>query len=167
MLDGGFRKWKEERRPVSTKLDSYPEAIFTGERRTELLATKEDVKNALDDENVILVNSLSETDFNGETDTYTRSGHIPGSVNVFFGNHSDYETKELYNEEKLRDTFEKVGALGPDKKVITYCGSGIAATWNALLLNKLGKHNVSMYDGSMTEWTADPSLPLDTVKKEK
>ncbi|WP_353625874.1 rhodanese-like domain-containing protein [Bacillus sp. JCM 19041] len=45
--------------------------------------------------------------------------------------------------------------------MITYCGSGIAATWNALLLNKLGQTNVAVYDGSMTEWAKDPSLPLD------
>ncbi|AXF55245.1 sulfurtransferase [Salicibibacter kimchii] len=164
VLDGGFVKWKEEERPVTTEPGAYPKAIFKGERRPELLATKEDVKSALEDENVILVNSLSEADFNGETDTYARSGHIPGSVNVFFGNLSNPESKELYNEEQLRDTFEKVGALDENKKVITYCGSGIAATWNALILNKLGQHNVSMYDGSMTEWTADSSLPLDTKK---
>ncbi|SDI41403.1 sulfurtransferase [Natribacillus halophilus] len=167
VLDGGFVKWREDGRPVSTEPGSYPKATFKGERRPELLATKEDVKDALDDENVILLNSLSEADFNGETDTYARSGHIPGSVNVFFGNLSDPETKELHNEEQLRDTFEQVGALDENKKVITYCGSGIAATWNALILNKLGQQNVSMYDGSLTEWTADPSLPLDTVKKDK
>lgn len=113
-------KWKEEGRSISTEPASYPEATFTGERRPELLVTKEDLKDALDDENTILLNSLSEADFNGETDTYARSGHIPGSVNVFFGNLSDPETKELYNDEQLRDAFEKVGALDPGKKVITY-----------------------------------------------
>lgn len=165
VLDGGFLKWQEEGRPVSTKMSSYPKANFTAERRPELLATKEDVKKAMNDDNVVLVNSLSEADFNGETDTYERSGHIPGSVNVFFGDHSDPDKKELYDDEKLRVAFEKSGALDPNKKVITYCGSGIAATWNALILNKLGQNNVSMYDGSMTEWAADKSLPLDTVKK--
>ncbi|RDW18882.1 sulfurtransferase [Oceanobacillus chungangensis] len=165
VLDGGFPKWQEEGRPVTTETGSYPKATFTGKRRPEFLATKEDVKNAINDENVILVNSLTEADFNGETDTYARSGHIPGSVNVFFGDFSNPETKELYDDEALRESFEKVGALDPNKKVITYCGSGIAATWNALILNKLGQHNVAMYDGSMTEWTADPALPLDKVEK--
>lgn len=167
VLDGGFLKWQEEGRPVSTDPGSYPKANFTGERRPELLATKEDVKNAMNDDNVVLVNSLTKADFNGETDTYERSGHIPGSVNVFFGDHSDPESKELHDDNKLREAFEKSGALDPDKKVITYCGSGIAATWNALILNKLGQNNVAMYDGSMTEWAADKSLPLDTAEKDK
>ncbi|KKB41484.1 sulfurtransferase [Bacillus thermotolerans] len=165
VLDGGFPKWMDEGRPVTTEPGSYPRAEFSGERRPDMLATIEDVKAAMTDENVVLINSLSEADFKGETDTYERSGHIPGSVNVFFGDHSDPETKELYSDEKLRETFEKAGALDPKKKVITYCGSGIAATWNALLLNKLGQNNVAMYDGSMTEWTSDPSLPLDKIAR--
>jgi len=165
VLDGGFPKWQEEGHPVSTEPGSYPKGNFTGERRPELLATKEDVKDAIHNENVVLLNCLTGADFRGETNTYARSGHIPGSVNVFFGQHSDPKTKELYSDEKIREAFEKVGALDPNKKVITYCGSGIAATWNALLLNKLGQHNVAMYDGSMTEWTKDPSLPLDKVEK--
>ncbi|RLL41112.1 sulfurtransferase [Oceanobacillus piezotolerans] len=153
VLDGGFAKWVDEGREVSTEAGSYPKATFTGERRPELFVTKEDVKAALDDENVILINSLTEEAFN--------SGRIPGSCNVPFVNHSNPQSKELYNDEKLKEAFEKVGALDPNKKVITYCGGGIAATWNALLLNKLGQHNVAVYDGSMSEWTADSSLPLE------
>ncbi|MFC2949771.1 sulfurtransferase [Virgibacillus sediminis] len=165
VLVGGFSKWKEEVRPVSTEPGSYPKANFTGERRPEMLATKEDVKKAMEDDDVVLINSLSEADFRGETNTYKRSGRIPGSEHVFFGSHSNPETQELLEDNRIRENFEKAGALDPDKKVITYCGSGIAATWNALLLNKLGQTNVAMYDGSMTEWTEDPSLPLEKGEK--
>lgn len=160
VLDGGFLKWKNEGRPTSIEEGSYPKGHFTGTRNDDLLATKEDVKNAMDDDNVVLINSLSPADFAGETDTYERSGHIPSSVNVFFGQHSDQDTLQLHPKEQLRETFEKVGALNPNKKVITYCGSGIAATWNALILNQLGQDNVAMYDGSMTEWANDKDLPL-------
>lgn len=51
--------------------------------------------------------------------------------------------------------------LDPNKKVIVYCGFGVAATWMALLLNKLGQNNVAVYDGSMEEWASDVSLPLE------
>ncbi|MFS0750072.1 sulfurtransferase [Oceanobacillus sp. 1P07AA] len=160
VLDGGLLKWKEEGRPSTTEPGSYPEGHFTRTRNADLLATKEDVKNAMEDDNVVLINSLSPADFAGETDTYERSGHIPSSVNVFFGQHSDQKTLQLHPEEQLRKTFEEAGALDSDKKVITYCGSGIAATWNALILNQLGQDNVAMYDGSMTEWANDKDLPL-------
>ena len=51
--------------------------------------------------------------------------------------------------------------LDPNKKVIVYCGFGVAATWMALLLNKLGQNNVAVYHGSMQEWASDVSLPLE------
>ena len=160
IMDGGLAKWKEEGRPVTVETGSYPKAEFAGEPRPDMIVTKDEVKKAMNDDQTVLINSLSPEDFRGETDTYPRKGHIPGSVNVFFGDHSDQETKTLRNEDDLRKTFEEAGALDPDKKVITYCGGGIAATWNALLLNKLGQKNVAVYDGSMNEWASDPTCPL-------
>ncbi len=163
VLDGGFRKWKLEGRPTESGISEYPAAPFIGIRRDELIVTKEDVKRAINDENIILINSLSEADFRGETTTYPRPGHIPGSKHAFFGGHSNPETRLLKDDETLRATFDKLGALDPSKKVITYCGGGIAATWNALLLNKLGQENVAVYDGSLNEWASDESCPLVTL----
>ena len=165
VLDGGLPKWKEENRPLSKEKGTYPKATFNGKRNEQLLATKDDVLKAIGDESVLLINSLSPADFYGETNTYARKGHIPGSVNVFFGLHGNTETKETLLDEQLKRTFEQVGALNPNKKIITYCSGGIAATWNALLLEKLGVKNVAVYDGSLNEWTADSSLPLTTGKK--
>lgn len=163
VLDGGFRKWKLDGRPTESGISEYKRTQFPGERREHLIVSKEEVKDAIHNENIILINSLSEADFRGETTTYPRPGHIPGSKHVYFGSHSDPKTRLLYDDETLRATFEKLGALDPNKKVITYCGGGIAATWNALLLNKLGQENVAVYDGSMNEWASDESCPLVTL----
>ncbi|HSI67853.1 MAG TPA: sulfurtransferase [Planococcus sp. (in: firmicutes)] len=164
ILEGGLQKWLAENRELSTEKVSHPKASFTGQRRPEMLASKEDVKNAMEDEQTILINSLSPEEFHGNQSTNPRIGHIPSSQNVYFAIHADEQTKELYDDDKLRASFEQTGALDPDKKVITYCGGGIAATWNALLLNKLGQPNVAVYDGSMNEWASDPSCPI--VKSE-
>lgn len=162
ILDGGLPKWKAEGRDTTAEPGSYPEADFKGERNGALFSTKEDVLDAIEDENTVIIDSLDEGSYKGEENTYGRPGHIPGSKNIFFGDSSNHDTKELYDDEKLKEIFEKTGALDPDKKVITYCGSGIAATWNGILLNKLGQNNVSVYDGSLTEWAQDESLPLET-----
>ena len=162
VLDGGFLKWKEEGRPITTVPGSYPKGNFTGERNPELFVTKEEVLEAIDDEDVIIIDTLTEASYKGEVNTFGRPGHIPGSVNLFFGALSNPETREIHDDEKLREIFNKVGALDPNKKVITYCGSAIAATWTGTLLNKLGQNNVAVYDGSMTEWAKDSSLPLET-----
>ena len=165
VLDGGLPKWLEENRPISTKKTSYPKASFTGIRRNELLVTKDDVLQSIDDDSVVLINSLSPEDFRGETDSYPRKGHIPGSVNVFFGCHTNSTTKKLLSDEALRENFANMGVFDSNKKVITYCGGGIAATWNAFVLEKLGVQNVSIYDGSMNEWASQPDLPLVTGPK--
>jgi thiosulfate/3-mercaptopyruvate sulfurtransferase len=46
--------------------------------------------------------------------------------------------------------------------VITYCGAGIAAANDAFVLNLLGVGDVAIYDGSMEEWAADPSLAVES-----
>ena len=163
VLDGGFRKWKLENRPTEAGISEYEQADWQWNRRPELIVTKEEVRAALDRDEIILINSLSEADFRGETTTYPRPGHIPGSKHAFFGSHSNPTTRALKSDEELRATFDALGALDPTKKVITYCGGGIAATWNALLLNKLGQENVAVYDGSMNEWASDPTCPLITL----
>ncbi|ANU26131.1 sulfurtransferase [Planococcus versutus] len=160
ILDGGILKWKKENRPLTTIPGVYKPVHYTGQRRTKLLATKEDVKQAIHDDQTILINSLSPEDYKGESDTYARKGHIPTSVNMYFAEHADNQTKEIYVDAILREQFEKTGALNPDKKVITYCGGGIAATWTALMLNKLGQKNVAIYDGSLNEWASDPNCSL-------
>ena len=54
----------------------------------------------------------------------------------------------------------KIGASEAER-VITYCGGGIAATSDALVLTLLGHENVSVYDGSLSEWARDESLPME------
>ncbi|MBI3629881.1 MAG: sulfurtransferase, partial [Candidatus Rokubacteria bacterium] len=46
--------------------------------------------------------------------------------------------------------------------VITYCGGGIAASSDALVLTLLGHDRVAVYDASLSEWATDPSLPMET-----
>lgn len=152
VLEGGLQKWLAEGREVTTETTTHSKASFSGKRRDDMLASKEDVQQALHDEQVVLINSLSADDH--------ESGHIPNSHNVFFGQHADANTKAILGEEQLRASFKAAGALDPNKKVITYCGGGIAATWTALVLNRLGQPNVAVYDGSMNEWTSDPTCPI-------
>ncbi|MCA0971367.1 sulfurtransferase [Halobacillus litoralis] len=153
ILDGGLAKWKEEGKALASGVETYPASTFSGERQDDLFVSKEEVEQAIGDENTLLVNSLTEQDFN--------NGRIPTSCNIPFVAHSDHQTKELLDDEQLKDAFEKAGALDKDKKIITYCGGGIAATWNAVLLRKLGHDNVAVYDGSMAEWASDPDTEIE------
>src|SRR5207237_3487310 len=68
------------------------------------------------------------------------------------------DTNEFLPPAELRQRFERAGAFG--KRVITYCGGGIAASADAMALVMLGHPDVKLYDGSLCEWAADPSLPM-------
>jgi thiosulfate/3-mercaptopyruvate sulfurtransferase len=61
----------------------------------------------------------------------------------------------------LAERFAQVGADRAER-VITYCGGGIAASNDAFILTLLGYENVAVYDASMSEWAADPSLSMQT-----
>jgi thiosulfate/3-mercaptopyruvate sulfurtransferase len=165
VLNGGWQKWTREGRPVSTEPATYPPANFVPRPRPERIASKEDVLTAIPDENVTIINALLEPEYTGDPafpQHYGRPGHIPGSVNVPFASVVDMagDTRFVPAEE-LRARFANAGAL-KSERVITYCGGGIAASQTAYLLTLLGQENVALYDGSMTEWGVDSTLPLVT-----
>jgi thiosulfate/3-mercaptopyruvate sulfurtransferase len=85
--------------------------------------------------------------------------HIPGSTNIPFDQLVDPDTHRYLPEDQLSAAFSGVLSANPDQ-VITYCGAGIAAANDAFVLRLLGVENVAIYDGSMSEWAADPSLPI-------
>lgn len=163
VLDGGLGKWKREGRAVSTELTAYEPTTFTAKRRPELLALVDQVQSAIADDSRVLINVLDDNTFHGRSKTYARPGRIPSSEHVFFGLLIDPESGGYKKPEDVRGLFEKVGALDGDKKPITYCGGGIAATVAALQLARLGREDVAVYDGSLTEWTSDASRPLEVT----
>lgn len=94
---------------------------------------------------------------------HPRPGHIPGSVNVPFRSLITPDGGAA-DAQDIRGRYEDIEALDDDKTPITYCGSGIAATFEAFQLARLGRPGVAVYDGSLTEWAADDSLPLNVTK---
>jgi thiosulfate/3-mercaptopyruvate sulfurtransferase len=109
-----------------------------------------------------LINALDPDEYAGRGPVrYGRPGHIPTSVNLSFLGLLDSETQAYLNSDLLQAQIESVGAIGQER-VMTYCGGGIAASSAALVLTLFGIDHVAVYDGSLTEWAADPSLPLVT-----
>lgn len=162
VLNGGWHKWQLEGRPVSMDAAAtYPPAVFTVRYRPALIATKHDVLAGINDAATRLVNALPADVHAGLTTTFARAGHIPGSVNVPTVDLVDPVTHAYLPPEQLRAKFAEAGALDGDK-AITYCRAGIAASSDALILTLLGQRDVAVYDASLAEWAADPSLPLAT-----
>jgi thiosulfate/3-mercaptopyruvate sulfurtransferase len=161
ILDGGLDKWKAENRPLATEASSYPPATLTLRGRPEIFVDKSVVKGAIGKSDTLTLNALSLDQHKGTGGVvYGRAGRVAGSSCVpaasLFG-----ADKTLKPIAELRAAFEGVGAA-PDKRVLVYCGGGIAATLDAFVLTALlGHKNVSVYDNSMQEWSNDPSLPME------
>jgi thiosulfate/3-mercaptopyruvate sulfurtransferase len=162
VLDGGWQKWQAEGRPISTQQDRYPVATFEARFRPELFASRERVLAAIARTDVALVNALSPEEHRGTKPVrFPRKGRIAGSTNVYCQSLIDPDTKAYLPRERLRELFAAAG-VDDSRAAITYCGAGIAASSDALALTLLGVPNVAVYDGSLAEWTADPTLPMET-----
>ncbi len=164
ILDGGLDKWKAESRPLETKATVHPPATLSLRARPEVFVDKTDMKSAIGKIEVLSLNALSHDQHKGVGGVaYGRAGRIAGSACVpaasLFG-----PDKTLKPIAELRAAFEAVGAAqDKDKRILCYCGGGIAATVDAFVLTAmLGHRNVAVYDNSMQEWANDPKLPMET-----
>ncbi len=161
VLDGGLTAWRSAGLPVESGEGSLPKPRpFTVKLRPELLATQADVHAALEDGQTCLVNALTPEAFRGDGVTsYSRPGRIPGSVSVPAGSLVDPQTWMYQPLESLR------GELGryveAETAPVFYCGGGISATVDIFAMSLLGRDDVRLYDGSLTEWSANPDLPLE------
>jgi thiosulfate/3-mercaptopyruvate sulfurtransferase len=163
VLDGGFDRWQAEGRPIETgEPRGYPPATFTARPRPRLIVDKTAVRAAIGDPRTVAVNALAPPSHRGlGSSPYARPGRVPGSVNVPAASLVDPATRGFVSPADALARFAAVG-IDRDKRVIAYCGGGIAATLDLFLLHRLGFDDLTLYDGSMSEWANDPSLPIET-----
>lgn len=161
VLDGGWEAWSGEDRPQSAEPHSYPAATLTPSPRPELFVGSEETKAAIGAADVCTINALAPDLHSGANDRYGRPGRIPGSVNVPAADLQAGPAKRFAAPDQAAVTFATVGA-DPTKRIIVYCGGGIAATLDAFLLHQLGYESLAVYDASMSEWATRNDLPIET-----
>ena len=162
VLDGGIKKWRSEGRPITEDIPKFSPAIFSAKQRPELIADKSKVQAVLRGDNGAVINALSPQLHSGKSDLgYGRPGRIAGSLNLSALKLIDHDTGAYLPDDQLRQAV--TSDLGDLKgEAICYCGGGIAATMDALVLDLLGYSKVSVYDASLSEWAADDQLPMET-----
>ena len=152
VLDGGFPAWKNEDLKVEQKQNySGKSGNFQARYRPELMKFFEDVKKESQDKKHLIIDARSERRFKGldpEPRAGLRRGTIPNSVNIPF---EDLLLNQHFKDkEELKTVFKKFARK--EDQITFSCGSGITACVLALGAEMAGYKNISVYDGSWTEW---------------
>lgn len=163
VLDGGFPKWQAEDRETEDLPPMVRDRHMTARVQNHLVRDVTQVSAAAKLGDHEILDARSPGRFAGtepEPREGLRPGHIPGSLNVYYKDllHEDATMK---SPEECRAVFEAAGA-DLSKPVITTCGSGVTAAILSLALQRMGKTDHSLYDGSWTEWGAFATLPVAT-----
>jgi len=160
ILDGGLPKWKAEGRSLESGEPKRIVKTFTAEMNVAAVALLDDVRMALTDDSVQMVDARSAERFAGrapEPRPGLRSGHMPRAFNLPYDRL--LEDGRLVSRERVAAAFSAAG-VDLDKPIITTCGSGVTAAILTLALESLGKEPKGLYDGSWAEWGSRPDSPI-------
>jgi thiosulfate/3-mercaptopyruvate sulfurtransferase len=162
VLDGGIAKWQAEGHPLDVgaaraaraqpmELVALPRHVVDKSRLAEML----------NDENTLVLDARAPERYSGAVEPLDRrAGHIPGAVNAPYARNLT-PAGIFRSKDDLFAYFTKLGA-SKSKRVVVYCGSGVTACHTLLALHLAGFRDTYLYEGSWSDWSSDPSLPVAT-----
>lgn len=154
VLDGGLAQWDG---PLATD-DVIPTPAIRSVKPwpSDRFVDADQLTHLMNTANTVLFDARPDDRYAGINERIdARAGHIPSAINLPVTAHLENgRTKDLT---RLKDTYAAHGTFSADN-VISYCGSGVAACYNLLVLEQLGVHG-RLYTGSWSQWSADPDRP--------
>ena len=160
ILDGGFGKWLAEGRPVESGPARPRTAVFEARQRSGEVATLDELMAGTD---CPIADARGRARFEGsEADPRPgiAAGHMPGARNLPYADLYRADGT-LKSEEELRALFDAAG-IDPTRPFVATCGSGVTANSLIFAARRLGGRGHRLYDGSWSEWGADPRTPKVT-----
>jgi len=157
LLDGGFKEWQRKGYTVETKSNPYQHSNAENIINPKILATYKYIIDVLKKDNkAILIDTRSNSEFNGSVLRAAKAGHIPNAINVDWS--ENIENGSFKVSEKLRKVYS---CIPKNTEIITYCQGGYRAANSYIALKMLGYKNVKVYLGSWGEWGNKIELPTE------
>jgi thiosulfate/3-mercaptopyruvate sulfurtransferase len=164
VLDGGIRKWRADERPLKSGVEPREPRTFTGAPRAEMAVDVTAVSEMVDTPAWRLIDARAPERYRGDNEPIDKkAGHIPGAANHFYQSNLD-EQGLFRTPDELRAGVKHAIGDTPADHVVCYCGSGVTACHNLLALEHAGIKGAKLYAGSWSEWSADPSRPVEKDK---
>lgn len=160
LLDGGWKAWTDAGLPTSTEASAPATGDFVAVLRPSLYATASHAALGMTGD-VDLVDTRPAAFYAGtkKSGIVARAGAIPGAVSFPVGAMLDAEGAHFRPVDELRATLAEIGVDPRDTQVM-YCNSGHHGAIGWFVMHELlGDRSVSLYDGSMADWAADPKRP--------
>lgn len=160
ILDGGLQKWKVEGRPLESGRPPVRHGHFSPSFDARTVVDKAFVTGLLGAGSHEIIDARGAGRFTGdeaEPRPGMASGHIPGSKNLPQGQLFNADNSWKRGDD-LKDAFDSAG-VDVARPMVATCGSGITACVLLFGAHLLGKEDARLYDGSWSEWGADPATP--------
>ena len=155
VLDGGFKKWKLEKRKITKEKFNYPKTNYKASENLDLIKNKNQINKNIYKKKFLVVDARSKERFEGieaEPRKDVKSGSIPNSLCLPF--------KDVINEDhtfkkpdQILSKFNDLLGSNDNKEIVFSCGSGVTAAVLALAYSLINnKYKPSIYDGSWAEY---------------
>jgi thiosulfate/3-mercaptopyruvate sulfurtransferase len=160
LLNGGLPQWVADGYATEQSTQqTFSKGNFKGTFDPNYFRASEDVFKAIDRTDTKVLDARSSGRFHGiepEPRAGLRGGHIPNSISLPFPDVLDGAT--MKSSDELTALFQSMGTEG--KELIFSCGSGLTACIITLAAHEAGHKNLSVYDGSWSEWGQENGLPV-------
>jgi thiosulfate/3-mercaptopyruvate sulfurtransferase len=162
VLDGGYAAWEKELRVVSSAPAAPRPTSFVAHPREHLRVSADTVLAGLAQSAHIVIDARAPERFSGASEPIDPvGGHIPGARNHPFAKNLGADGK-LVPTAQLRAQFEALLSGRSAHEVVHSCGSGVSALANMIAMEAAGLTGSRLYTGSWSEWSSDPSRPVET-----